>query len=1089
MKTYSIIIAAAFISFSTLAQTDKDKEKDKEKKWDVSNPKGTYKDLEFSTNEGTWMSLDVSPDGKNIVFDLLGDIYILPIAGGEAKVLRSGFPYEVQPRFSPDGKKISFTSDAGGGDNIWTMNIDGSNAKQVTTENFRLLNNAVWTPDGQYLIARKHFSSRRSMGAGEMWMYHVSGGEGLQLTKKKNEQQDAGEPCASADGKYLYYSEDMYPGGFFQYNKNPNSQIYVIKRFDRTTGETEVITGGPGGACRPQISKDGKILAFVRRVHEASVLYLRNLETGEEWPVYDKLSKDQQEAWAIFGVYTNFNWLDSSHIIIWANGKIMNVDITKSTATEIPFNAVSKHKIIDALKFRQEVAPDKFNVKVIRNATTSPDEKVMVFNSVGFLWKKDLPSGTPSRLSSSTDFEFEPSFSSLTNEIVYTTWNDDNMGAIYKMNLADKKAVKLTTEKGIYRTPHFSPDGKYIVYQKEEGNDHMGFTYCVNPGLYIIENKVGATPKLVSKDGFDPQFISNDRVLFQSFEGEDKTYKSISIDGKEIKTHFTSKYATSVSVSPDGNWVAFIELFKAYVAAFPKTGKPIELSAKMGSMPVTQIAKDAGLNIHWSKDSKKNHWTYSDEYFTTILKDHFTFMEGSPEKVAPMDSVGIKINLELPMDKPKGKVAFTNARIITMKGDEVIENGTIIVNENKIEAIGNSAEIKVPADAKTIDCAGKTIMPGMVDVHSHLSTWRLGPSPQKQWSYFANVAFGVTTTHDPSSVSEMCFSQSEMVKAGYMVGPRVYSTGTILYGAEGDFKAVINSLDDARSAIARTKAFGAFSVKSYNQPRREQRQQVIQASRDLNIMVVPEGGSTFFHNMSEILDGHTGIEHNIPVADLSKDVVKLWSASKTGYTPTLIVVYGAINGEDYWYQKTNVWENKRLLNFFPRGIIDSRSRHRKIIPDAEYEAGFIQVSKSCKKLTDAGVKVNMGSHGQIQGIGAHWELWMLQMGGMTPLQAIRCATLNGADYIGMSDQIGSLEKGKLADLIVMDKNPLENIRNTESIKYVMVNGRLFDAETMNQIGNYDVKRGKFYWENVKSNNNFPWHEETQSFMGGCEFGD
>lgn len=1086
MKKYSLFIAAAFFSLSASAQTEK---KEDDKKWDVSKPKGTFKDLEFTTTEGTWMSLDVSPDGKSIVFDMLGDIYIMPVTGGEAKVLRSGFPYEVQPRFSPDGKKISFTSDAGGGDNIWTMNTDGSNAKPVTTENFRLLNNAVWTPDGQYLIARKHFSSTRSMGAGEMWMYHISGGEGIQLTVKKNAQQDAGEPCASADGKYIYYSEDMYPGGFFQYNKNPNAQIYAIKRFDRTTGETDVITGGPGGAFRPQISKDGKTLAFVRRVHESSVLYVRNMETGEEWPVYDKLSKDQQEAWAIFGVYTNFNWLDAAHIIIWANGKIMNVDLTKATAVEIPFSAVSKHKIIDALKFRQEVAPDKFNVQVIRNATTSPDEKTLIFNAVGFLWKKELPNGTPARLSTSTDFEFEPSYSPASNEIVYTSWNDDNLGSIYKMNVTDKKSVKLSSEKGIYRTPRFSADGKYIVYQKEEGNDHMGFSYCVNPGIYIIENKVGALPKLISKDGTDAQFIGNDRILYLSFEGDDKTYKSISIDGKEPKTHFTSKYATSVSVSPDGNWVAFIELFKAYVAAFPKTGKPLELSAKMGSVPVTQIAKDAGLNLHWSKDSKKIHWTYSADYFTNSLKDRFAFMDGAPEKIAPMDSVGVKINLELPMDKPKGKIALVGARIISMKGDEVIENGIIIINENKIEIIGSVNEIKTPTDAKIIDCSGKTIMPGMVDVHSHLSTWRLGPSPQKQWSYYANVAFGVTTTHDPSSTSEMCFSQSEMVKAGYMVGPRVYSTGTILYGAEGDFKAVINSYDDARSAIARTKAFGAFSVKSYNQPRREQRQQVIQAARDLSIMVVPEGGSTFFHNMSEIIDGHTGIEHNIPIADISNDVVKLWGASKTGYTPTLIVAYGAINGENYWYEKTNVWENKRLLNFFPRGIIDSRSRHRTMIPESEYENGFIQVSRSCKKLTDAGVKVNMGSHGQIQGIGAHWELWMLQMGGLTPLQAIRCATQNGADYIGMGDQIGSLEKGKLADLIVMDKNPLENISNTESIKYVMVNGRLFDAETMNQIGNYDVKRGKFYWENSKANTNYHWHEETQSFMGGCENGD
>lgn len=1071
------ILALLSIPVFCLAQTDKPKKKEEEKKWDVSNPPGTFKEVTITTNEGTWMNLDVSPDGKSIVFDMLGDIYTMPITGGTAKCIREGFPYELQPRYSPDGKKISFTSDAGGGDNIWIMNADGSNAKQITKETFKLLNNAVWTPDGQYIIARKHFTSARSLGAGEMWLYHISGGEGLQLTVKKNSQQDVGEPCVSPDGRYVYYSEDMYPGGMFLYNKDPNKQIYLIKRYDRQSGETKDIAGGPGGAFRPQVSRDGKHLAYVKRVRESTVLYIHNLETGEDKPVYDKLSKDQQEAWAIFGVYTNFNWLDSKHIVIWANGKIVNVDIDKTTAQDIPFSATAKHRITDALYFRQEAAPDKFTAKVIRNATVSADGKHLVFNAAGYLWIKDLPNGTPTRLTQAKDFEFEPSFAQSGNELLYTTWNDENMGAVWKINIKDKKQVKLTIEKGIYRTPRFSPDGKKIVFVKEEGNEHMGFSFCKEPGIYMMNNASGAKPELVHEKGANAIFMGNDKIFFIE-DGETKSYKSYDINKKTIATNFTSKYATSVVPSPDGKWIGFIELFKAYVAAFPATGKPIDLSAGTKALPVSQITKDAGLNLCWSSDSKSIHWTYGDEFFTNNLKDRFTFLEGSPDSVPPVDTVGIKIGLILPSDKPKGMLALKGARIITMKGDEVIENGTIIINENKIEAIGSIADVAIPPNAKVIDCNGKTIMPGIVDVHAHLSTWRLGPSPQKQWSYFANLAYGVTTTHDPSSNSEMVFSQSEMVKAGYMTGPRIFSTGTILYGAEGDFKAVINNYDDARSAIARTKAFGAFSVKSYNQPRREQRQQVISAARDLKIEVVPEGGSTFFHNMSMILDGHTGIEHNIPIADLSSDVVQLWRASKTAYTPTLIVTYGAVNGEFYWYQKTNVWENKRLLNFTPRFVIDARSRHRTMIPDAEYENGFILVSKSCKKLTDAGVKVNVGSHGQIQGIGAHWELWMLQMGGLTPLQAIRCATQNGADYIGMGDQIGSLEKGKLADLIVMDKNPLENILNTESISSVMVNGRLYDAETMNETGNYDVKRSKFYWENSNSSSNFHWHEHT-----------
>lgn len=971
------------------------------------------------------------------------------------------------------------------------MNSDGSDAKQITKEDFRLLNNAVWMPDGQYLVARKHFTSGRSLGAGEMWMYHITGGEGIQLTKRKNDQQDAGEPCVSPDGKYVYFSEDMYPGGFFQYNKDPNSQIYMIRRYDCEKGEVENITGGPGGAFRPQVSRDGKQLAFVKRVREKSVLYIHDLETGEEWPVYDKLSKDQQEAWAIFGVYSNFSWLPGNKaIVIWAQGKIWKIDLTTLQVSDIPFTVKAKHKIMDAVKFKQEVAPEKFVAKMIRHAVTSPDEKTLIFNAAGYLWKKELPGGIPVRLTNSAGqagFEFEPSFSPKGDEIVYVTWNDEETGAICKLSLKPgSKPVKLTIEKGIYRTPSWSPDGTKIIYQKEEGNDHQGYTFCVNPGLYWIPS-AGGHPTFIMKEGSYPVFSKDGkRIFYQANDGENNALKSATTDGNKAMIVFASKYTNRFVLSPDNKWVAFTELQKAYIAPFPETGRSIDLNAKTTAVPVSQVAKDAGINLHWSADSKKIHWTLGDEYFTNEINKRTTFLPGSADSIPPMDTAGVKINLVLASDKPKGTIAFTGARIITMEGDKVIENGTIVVRENKIEAIGKTGEVEIPKDAKVIDVTGKTIMPGMVDVHAHNYTFRLGLSPQKQWSYYANLAYGVTTQHDPSSNTEMVFSQSEMVKAGYMVGPRIFSTGTVLYGADGDIKAVINNLDDARSAIRRTKAFGAFSVKSYNQPRREQSQQIIAAARELGIMVYPEGGSFFFHNMAMILDGHTGIEHNIPVVPLYNDVVQLWAASKSGYTPTLIVTYGAMFGEVYWYQKTNVWENKRLLNFIPRSMIDSRSRHRTMVPDEEYQNGHILVSQSCKKLADAGVKVNLGSHGQLQGLGAHWELWMLAQGGMSNMQVLRCATMNGAEYIGMEKEIGSLEKGKLADLIVLDKNPLEDIRNSESIKYVMVNGRLYDAETMNEMGNYDRKRSKFYWENNKYNASFPWHEETNGRADGCE---
>jgi Tol biopolymer transport system component len=325
------------------------------KKWGVSNPGGPSRQVSFTVSEGTWMNIDISPDGKLIVFDLLGDIYTLPIDGGKAKPIRTGHAFEVQPRFSPDGKKILFTSDAAGGDNIWVMNHDGTNARQITKEAFRLLNNGAWTPDGQYIVARKHFTSTRSAGAGEIWMYHISGGNGLQLTVRKNDQQDVNEPVVSGDGKYVYFSEDLYPGGFFQYNKDPNSQIFAIRRLNRDKGTIENVTGGPGGAMRPQLSNDGKLLAFIKRVRTKTVLYLRDLQSGEEWPVYDDLTKDQQEAWTIFGSFTGFDFTpDNKYIIIWSNGKINRIDLSKpNTSTSIAFSVDVNQQVADVVRYKQ----------------------------------------------------------------------------------------------------------------------------------------------------------------------------------------------------------------------------------------------------------------------------------------------------------------------------------------------------------------------------------------------------------------------------------------------------------------------------------------------------------------------------------------------------------------------------------------------------------------------------------------------------------------------------------------------------------------------------------------------------------------
>ncbi|HEX6939542.1 MAG TPA: amidohydrolase family protein [Longimicrobiales bacterium] len=1034
--------------------------------WNVAEPHGPVDTIAFDTDEGTWMAVDVSPDGRTLVFDLLGDIYTVPIEGGEATLLLGGPAYETQPRWSPDGTKISFTSDRDGIENIWVVDADGSNPRQITKEKERQVMDAVWTPDGEYLIARKHYRNTRSLGAGEMWMWHIGGGSGLQLTKRRNWEQNSAEPELSPDGRWLYWSEDVTGGGGFQYNRNPHAGIYAIKRLDRRTGEVETFLRGPGGAARPVLSPDGRTLAYVKRIGLKSVLVLHDIESGRERRLFDGLDHDQQEAWAIFGVYPRFDWTpDGESIVVWAGGKLNRIDVQTGAATVIPFRAHVVQQVAEAVRFAQEVAPDSFDVKMLRWVSVSPDGRSVVYSALGKLWVKRLPDGAPRRLTDDDErFELYPAWSPDGRRIVYATWSDAELGAVWTVRADGRDRKKLTTRPGHYVEPSFSPDGRTVVYRRIGGDDLRGRYYARETGIYLVPADGGGAT-FVTKDGSRPRFDrTGERIFLFAFEDGKRALVSVDRHGDHREVHLVSENATDIVPSPDGRYVAIHERHHVHVAPFPVTGQPVTIGPNESEYPMAQVSRDAGYYLHWSADSRRLYWSLGPELYHRDLVETFAFFDGASAeglKAAP-EAEGVQIGFRAATAKPRGAIALVGARVITMRGDEVIENGTVVVEGNRIAAVGPASQVSVPRGARVIDVAGKTIMPGIIDVHAHIGTGSSGITPQENWAFDVNLAFGVTTMHDPSNDTEMVFSTAELIRAGEVVGPRLFSTGTILYGAEGSYKAVVNDYDDALSHLRRMKKVGAFSVKSYNQPRRDARQMIIEAARELGMMVVPEGGSTYFFNMTHVLDGHTGLEHNIPVAPLYDDALTLVSRSKSGYTPTLIVNYGGLSGEYWWYQESNVWENERLARFTPPGEVDARARRREMADPDDYF--YREVSRTVKAIVDRGGKVQLGAHGQRDGLGAHWELWMLAQGGMTPLEAIRAATLSGAEYLGLDGDLGSIEPGKLADLVVLDANPLENIRNSETVRYVMANGALYDAWTMNRVAPDERVRGRFWWE-------------------------
>ena len=1039
----------------------KESESSKEdEKWDVMNPPGDKREIDINVTEGTWMSLDVSPDGKTIAFDLLGDIYTMPVTGGKATNIAGGMAWEMQPRFSPDGSRIAFTSDRAGGDNIWTMDVDGENKEQVTKETFRLLNNPTWSPDGQFIAARKHFTTSRSLGVGEIWLYHTSGGSGVQLVKKPSEahQKELGEPMFSPDGNYVYYSQNITPGPIFEYAQDSNTELFQIKRYDMETGEIDTAAGGAGGAVRPAPSPDGKYLAFVKRVRAKSMLFLKDLESGEERMIFDHLDQDMQETWGVQGMYPNMDWgPDSQTLYFWANGLIHSVDTKSGDVEHIDFKITDTRTVMDPPRPSVEVSPDEFKTKMTRFAQVSPDGKTVVFESLGKLYLKNTKNNKISNLTKLPKEirELYPSWSRDSKSIIFTTWSDSDLSAIHSIDVTSKAITTHTEDPGHYKRPAFSPSGDFITYEKGSGGFLTAPEWSADTGIYV--QAIGTDDALrISKSGSNPHFSADDlRVYFTKTIDRKGTLVSTNLLGSHERKHASSQMAQSFHIAPDGSRIAFRENYNLYVIPALKGPQNLAAGKKDKAFPIIKVSHGGATYPSWMTDNQLN-WTLGPTLFSVDAK-----MVMDEDFKPPTE--GMSLSYKVKAAKPSGMVALTNARIVTMadKDGGVIEDGTILIDDDRIAAVGQ--DIDVQGKVKIVDMEGKTIVPGFIEAHYHGPQGTDELIPQQNWKTLATLALGVTTVFDPSNRANEIFAAAEMQRAGKLLAPRAYSTGEVIYGAKAPgFFADIQKAEDAQEHVARLKNQGAHAVKNYNQPRRDQRQQVVKASHDNEVLVAAEGGSLYHMDMSLVQDGNTSLEHNLPVAAIYDDVVQMFGQTQVAYTPTLSVTYGGVRGEDYYYQESDVWKHPILSKHVPPAVLQARAVRRQMVPAEDFADA--NAGKGAKQLMEAGVPVSIGGHGQREGLASHWEIWSFARGGMSPLQALSTATTEPARHLGFDKDIGTLEKGKLADLVVLSDNPLDDIRNTDKVEHVMIGGRLYEAETMNEVHTGDTKRLPYWWE-------------------------
>jgi Tol biopolymer transport system component/predicted amidohydrolase len=1064
---------------------------DEEKKKEHDLPlEGKTESLAFSTDEGSWLSIDVMADGETLVFDLLGDLYTLPIGGGQATRITSGLGYDSQPRISPDGHWIAFVSDRSGSVNLWIAKPDGSDARKLSDESQFEFISPTWTADSQYIVVTKTALKP------ELAMYHIDGGSGVTLAGAKEDDKFWGVGAvASPDGRYLYFAKGEESNG--PVDDFPAAQV---SRYDFRNGKIDQITRNEGGAVRPELSPDGSLLVYGTRDEAQTGLRIRDLVSGaDRWLAYP-IQRDAQENFRppSRDVLPGYSFTPDGRTIVFnADGKIWRVDVDSGQRQEIVFAADVDLDIGPDLTAPYRVPQGDLTATLIHDPRLSPNGEKLAASVLTKLYVMDVkPGATPKRLTSGGAWEFKPVWSPDGRWIAYVSWSMNDGGHIWRTRSnGSGRPQQLTDIAAFYTDLAYSPDGESLLALR--GNEYMRHqTFSEFTGLGIplelvsLPSNGGQQTVVIPAGsargphfGSDPNrvFLFDEDGLFSiQLDGTDRRDELVVTGPRGNRRDEEPPEAESVRISPDGKHaLAFVNKQIWAIATATIGGKAPTVDVRSPALPAVQLTDIGADFFGWTNDGQSVWWAIGHSFYqrpldsVVFLKDEKDDDEDSDEgeedvPFEPRDEheavQALSFDVVVPRDTPKGSMLLKGANVIAMSGattddmNSVLENQDLLISDNRIAAIGDSGTVNAPDGTEIIDISGKYIVPGFIDTHAHWEFRTDDVLEPQNWTLTASLAYGVTAGLDVQTSYKDYLAYRDFVETGQSVGQRAFMTARGIFG-NNDFQ----SYDATHAYLRRYKEhYHTHNIKSYMVGNRKQRQWIVLASKALGLMPTTEGAANQKMNITHAIDGMHGNEHTLPDSPLFRDVVELYARTRTAYTPTLIVQYNAPSVTEYFFTRTEVHDNQKMQRFYPHNRLDELTQRRPGWQrDTEFQ--FQQAAAQAAKIQRAGGLVGVGAHGELQGMGYHWEMWAYAMGGMTPAEVLRAATIDGAKIIGIDQDLGSIESGKLADMVILNANPLENIRNTIDIDRVVQNGRLYDGDSLDQVWPTRKPLAPFWW--------------------------